>query len=72
MGIARSIPGTDLPLHRFWIINTSLCLLQTAQVCINEVLGRSFWLLCSAEAQLLTQEGLQGWILIKPPGDYEM
>lgn len=43
------------------IKNTGLCLLQTAQVCIYEVFGGSFWLLCSVEAQLLTQGGLQGW-----------
>lgn len=48
------------------MINTSLCLLQTAQVCVNETLVRSFWLLCSVEAL----GALQGWILTKPPDDY--
>lgn len=46
MGIARSIPGTGFAFAQVLaagkIINTSLCLLQTAQVCIYKVFGGSF------------------------------
>lgn len=65
-GIARSIPETGFAFTQVLaagkIINTSLCLLQTAQVLVS-----SFWLLCRAEAQLLSA-GLGG--LIKPPDGY--
>lgn len=67
VGIARSIPGTGFAFAQVLaagkMINTSLCLLQAAQVCIAKVFVRSFWLLGSVEAQLVTQGGLQGWVV---------